>query len=1145
MKIEEILSLATEDEKIAMLQEKAVNVPTYKDLKDQYEPKGHKIFDTTLRPDKPVMNDAGEVARYEKVARIAIAFQRLIVKRANSFLFGNPVELKAEPADESETAVYNAVKRILSDNKETTLNRKIGRFLMSQCEVAEVWFPVPESHSDYGFQSKYKLRHTIFSPQNGDELYPLFDETGDLIAFSRAYTVKKKECFETYTKDLYLKWEKVENNWSPVVGPEGNIQNPIKKIPVVYSYQPEPEWEDVQHLIERFETLASNFADTNDYHGSPKIFINGTINGFSKKGETGAIIEGDENARAQYLTWESAPESIKLEIETLKWLIYTLTQTPDISFDSMKSIGTLSGVALKLLFLDAHMKVEDKKEIIDAHLKRRISIIKSFVTYMNPKLEKAGVINISPEITPYIISDTKTEVETLVTANGNKPIISQKTSVRLGGLTIDPDAEYEQIKKEDTEANTSDLFSPTNYQAMNKGDAAHFSRLENYASKIQSVYLKAVDELARLASGLKFNPDKPFSFDNLPGAKVQAEKIFTGLADNVTTIIDKGMKDEIESTFASNEQIVKRLTKRTSAPAEVVKKFKLSTAGAAEAFQARKTNGMNLSERVWKYRDQFKSQIEMGLDVSLGQGLSAQQTSRDLKQYLQYPDKLFRRVRDARGNLHLSRRAASFHPGRGVYRSSHKNAMRLARTEINRAYHESNHQRWQSMDFVVGYEVILSNNHPVDDICDSLKGKYPKTFKFSGWHPHCRCHAVPILCTPEEYDQYERELLAGNENAKINSVNEVNNVPGGFYKWIAENKTVINNATSIPFWITDNFRAGSVNAGLKNNIVNEATYKQIMNRAEALVSTKRAAMAAQLEAVQGDIQRTEAAVRVEQRRQAQRAARAVKTRQSARNAAEQVKKAASAGIKAEKWEMSASKIESMKSRGFSIEASDLKPLGMAPEKAYNEVMSGYNLFEFDDELTKSLVDSGLKIISRKITFDVNHIRLRYLYEDAFEYGELTRSFRLADGGKTRVCVHSHFDLPSKVKDAGLGKKVFKALYKQYQNAGIQKLEVLANIDVGGYVWGRYGFCIEGRYSAENYLGGLGFNRGEKLYDTALNVIKTYYKGRKNDDLFPMNLLADIPGMKAKMLGSDWYGDLYLTDPVQRQRFEDYLFGRIK
>ena len=173
---------------------------------------------------------------------------------------------------------------------------------------------------------------------------------------------------------------------------------------------------------------------------------------------------------------------------------------------------------------------------------------------------------------------------------------------------------------------------------------------------------------------------------------------------------------------------------------------------------------MGLSQRVWKYTEEFKTALELGIDVAVGEGRSAQQLSRDLRQYLQQPDKLFRRVRDKGGNLRLSKAAKMYHPGQGVYRSAAKNAERLARTEVNMAYREAEYLRWQQLDFVVGFRVMLSNNHttkdskgktvPLTDICDELAGDYPKTFKFLGWHPQCRCVVVPIM---SDYDEFNKD----------------------------------------------------------------------------------------------------------------------------------------------------------------------------------------------------------------------------------------------------------------------------------------------------------------------------------------------------------------------------------------------------
>ena len=116
-------------------------------------------------------------------------------------------------------------------------------------------------------------------------------------------------------------------------------------------------------------------------------------------------------------------------------------------------------------------------------------------------------------------------------------------------------------------------------------------------------------------------------------------------------------------------------------------------------------------------------------------------------------------MRDEKGILRLSKAAKMYHPGRGVYRSSYKNALRLTQTEINMAYHSADHERWSQTDWIIGVRVSLSNNHtlngiPFHDICDDVKGVYPKDFKFVGWHPKCRCHATPELAKREERIAY-------------------------------------------------------------------------------------------------------------------------------------------------------------------------------------------------------------------------------------------------------------------------------------------------------------------------------------------------------------------------------------------------------
>jgi hypothetical protein len=147
----------------------------------------------------------------------------------------------------------------------------------------------------------------------------------------------------------------------------------------------------------------------------------------------------------------------------------------------------------------------------------------------------------------------------------------------------------------------------------------------------------------------------------------------------------------------------------------------------------------------------------------------------------------------------------------GVYRSSYKNALRLARTENNMAYHSADYERWQQLDFVVGIEVMLSNNHtlngvPFTDICNDLQGKYPKNFKFTGWHPACRCFAVSILKTDEEMNADSERIMNGEELSE-NSVNTVKDLPVGFKKWVNDNADRIERAEkkgTLPYFLKDN-----------------------------------------------------------------------------------------------------------------------------------------------------------------------------------------------------------------------------------------------------------------------------------------------------------------------------------------------------
>ena len=364
----------------------------------------------------------------------------------------------------------------------------------------------------------------------------------------------------------------------------------------------------------------------------------------------------------------------------------------------------------------------------------------------------------------------------------------------------------------------------------------HYNNIDIYAKKIARVYDSAIKEAANIASLVNnFSGDKLFSFADHPIIKDRIGKLLKSLTNNIEVIVLNGIDHEWTLSNNKNSELSRRVFGDNigNMTKEQEQRYFNNNHGARDAFKSRKIGGLNLSDSVWKYTNGFKHEIELGIDCGLRDRLSAADMARDLKQYLQSPDKLFRRVRDEHGNLVLSKAAKAFNPGQGVYRSSVRNTQRLARTEINMAYHASDHERWQQLDFVVGIEVRRSNNHSFKcPMCDSLVGKYPKEFVFSGWHPQCRCHAISILKTPEEMQADNERILNGTPLGD-SSINKVNDVNSGFTKWIDDNKGRFGDKNT-PYFIRDNFIDGKIDKGLNFAQSTSRSEKHIKSASEKL-----------------------------------------------------------------------------------------------------------------------------------------------------------------------------------------------------------------------------------------------------------------------------------------------------------------------
>lgn len=346
---------------------------------------------------------------------------------------------------------------------------------------------------------------------------------------------------------------------------------------------------------------------------------------------------------------------------------------------------------------------------------------------------------------------------------------------------------------------------------LNDYDKQHAAYIEALTKKLESIYQAIIRQAVKYGLSVNFDATQGdiFDFDKFPKLKKRMEELMTDMQSRILTLVENGITSEWNLSGEKNDYLVEQVLKTSGLTEEQIAEYQSRNLEALAAFQQRKVNGLGLSDRVWNLTDQFKTELELALDVGIGEGRSAQQISRDIRGYLNQPDKLFRRVRDKHGNLKLSKAAAAYHPGQGVYRSSYKNALRMTRTEVNMAYHAADYESWIDNPLVIGIEIILSNNHtcngkPFVDICDYLKGKYPKTFKFTGWHPQCRCIAIPVTPSKDEVIEYVKAQAAGKDVSNWKFKGEVKDMPKTFTGWMKDNAERVERMKSKPYFITDN-----------------------------------------------------------------------------------------------------------------------------------------------------------------------------------------------------------------------------------------------------------------------------------------------------------------------------------------------------
>ncbi len=444
------------------------------EYRDEFEgERTRRIKSVGMRENKTykVLKEDGTPTGEQKtvyVAKLVFPFPKKIVRIATHFLFGGKMHVSSDENDETIKAFDDVWTKGLKMQGKL---KSLARTCMIETKAALLFYPQPVRDGEDPTRTKeLKLRCMLLDNESG-EFYPHFNDFGDMDAFIRKYQVTNIEGHviekaKVYTKDQIITYEAESGSW----GNKKMEKNLFGKIPVVYVEQDQPEWEEISTMIDDFENRVSRLADTNDYFAEPLLKLFGKVNKAPSKEEVGKMIEFEmkqdtegriSHGDAEYATWDDTPQSIKLELDTVWDGIFSMTSTPDLSFNNVKGLGTTSGVALRLMFMDAMIKSEEKGEIFYDALNRCISVVAAGITgYTNVKF--AGTLdsdNINVEFTDQLPDDLAEAIDTLVTATGGKPVLSQESGASLSPFTRDSQEEIERIRSEQQQSAPNEPFT--------------------------------------------------------------------------------------------------------------------------------------------------------------------------------------------------------------------------------------------------------------------------------------------------------------------------------------------------------------------------------------------------------------------------------------------------------------------------------------------------------------------------------------------------------------------------------------------------------------------------------------------------------------------------------------------------------------
>ena len=422
--------------------------------------------DIMKRADKVIFDKNGNYVRTEKRWKLPISYPSFINEISLVFLYGRPVKWaqRSEDTDKAFSAFLDLIETTHFDSRLRQCKRLAG----AETQSAMLFRVFKNS------KGRPDVQIRVLAKSKADDIRVCWDQYENIASIGWGYygKVGSKTIynFDIYTPKIIYRCKQMDLGWEVI-----EEENLIGKIPFIL-FEQDKEWSGIEPMIEREEYVASRTADTNDYFADPIAILDADIikNMPEKKEEAKLLItkngQGVDNV-AKYLTWDSAPESKKMEVEWLQKHILSKSFTPNIDFDNMKGLSNVSGKALKQMMILADIKASKHKETHDELLKRVTTLGLSIIgNVLNISLKaECERTKIGHEYQEPFAEDITEVVNNLVKLKDSE-LMSQEGAVELNPLVKDPQKELQRLKneKKDAAKDRSDMFRSNDLQEVFK-----------------------------------------------------------------------------------------------------------------------------------------------------------------------------------------------------------------------------------------------------------------------------------------------------------------------------------------------------------------------------------------------------------------------------------------------------------------------------------------------------------------------------------------------------------------------------------------------------------------------------------------------------------------------------------------------------